>query len=107
MRLFAEANLLIATERIEEGLALTQLAKSDLLEILAEDHWLIAYASSAEGAALAQLGSYPEAESLLLASLKPLEPAPISGVLEQHRIRLAELYEGWGKPVEAQKYRTQ
>jgi hypothetical protein len=66
----------------------------------------VAYASSAEGAALAKLGSYPEAESLLLSSLEPLEMAPIAGALEQHRIRLAELYSDWGKPGMADQYRA-
>jgi len=102
----AKANLLISTERYEEALSLAQSAKASLLSTLPEDHWLVAYAASAEGAALAELGSYPEAESLLLASLEPLKLAPIPGAVEQNRIRLAELYAGWGKPGEAARIRA-
>ena len=101
----AKANLLIAMEQYEEALTLAQLARSSLLKTLPEDHWLVAYASSAEGATLAHMGSYPEAESLLLSSIEPLELAPIPGVVKQHRIRLANLYAGWGKPGEAARYR--
>ncbi len=102
----AKANLLITTDRNREALALAQLAKTNLLDILPEDHWMVAYASSAEGAALARQGSYPEAESLLLASVEPLELAPIPGAVEQHRIRLVELYDAWGKPERAAEHRA-
>jgi hypothetical protein len=101
----AKANLLIATGRYEDALELAKLAKTSLLEALPEEHWLVAYASSAEGGALTRLGSYPEAEQLLLSSLKALEPAPITGVVEQHRARLVELYVKWDRNNEAEKYR--
>jgi len=101
----AKANLLIAIEQYAEALTLAQLARLDLLRTLPEDHWLVAYASSAQGAALAHLASYPEAESLLLSGIEPLELAPIPGVVSLHRIRLANLYAGWGKPGEAARYR--
>ncbi|MDX1405843.1 MAG: toll/interleukin-1 receptor domain-containing protein [Woeseiaceae bacterium] len=101
-----KANLLIATDRHREALALAQQVRSGLLQGFAEDHWLVAYASSAEGAALVQLGSYTEAEPLLLASMEPLELALIPGAAKQHRLRLADLYAGLGRPGEEAKYRT-
>jgi tetratricopeptide (TPR) repeat protein len=100
----AKANLLIAMDRNSDALELARQARSSLLESLPEDHWLVAYASSAEGAALTQLGSYGEAEPLLLSSLEPLDLAPIPGVVQKHRIRLANLYTGWGKPGEAERF---
>jgi len=99
-----KANFLIATDRDSDALVLAQQARSSLLKSLPEDHWLVAYASSAAGAALSNLGSYSEAETLLLSSLEALEPAPIPGAVKQHRERLADLYSGWGKPREASTY---
>ncbi len=101
-----KANLLIVTDRQREAQALAQQVRSSLLKTLPEDHWLVAFASSAQGAALAKSGSYMEAEPLLLASLGPLELAPIPGAARQHRLRLADLYAGWGNPGEAAKYRV-
>lgn len=100
----AKANLLIATGRVEDALALARRAKIIALDNVPEDHWLVAYASSAEGAALVELESYEEAESFLVAGLEPLQQAPIPGVVERHHIRLVKLYEAWGKPTEAEKY---
>ena len=101
-----KANLLLATGRADEALALSRLARRNLLESLPEDNWMVAYASSAEGAALAEQRSYQEAEELLLSSLEPLELAPIPGVVEQHRSRLATLYTSWNKPETAAQFRT-
>jgi tetratricopeptide (TPR) repeat protein len=100
----AMADLFVATDRFKEALELTRIAKASMLESLPEDHWLVAYALSAEGAALAALGAYDEAEPLLLASFGPLEFAPIPGALARHRLRLGDLYIGWGKPGEAAQY---
>ncbi len=100
-----KANLLIAIDRQREALALAEQARSSLLQVFPEDHWLVAFASSAQGAALANLGSYAEAESLLLSSLEPLELALVPLAYKHHRIRLASLYAGWGNPGEAAKYR--
>lgn len=101
-----KANLLLATERFDEALSLAQMARRNLLEALPEDSWMVAYASSAEGAALSRLGSFPEAEQLLLSSLENIELVPIPGAAEQHKIRLANLYTGWGNPDEAARYQT-
>jgi tetratricopeptide (TPR) repeat protein len=100
----AMADLFVTTDRFNEALELTRIAKASMLESLPEDHWLVAYALSAEGAALAALGAYDEAEPLLLASFGPLEFAPIPGALARHRLRLGDLYIDWGKPGEAAQY---
>ncbi len=71
--------------------------------------WLIPAAKSSLGGCLVALGCYDEAEALLLESLpilqSRLEPPP---VWERECLTyLVELYEGWGKPEEAKKYRVQ
>ena len=58
-----------------------------------------------QGAALTELGKFEDAETLLLSSIEPLEQAPIPGISDQNRERLAALYGAWKKPEEAQKYR--
>jgi tetratricopeptide (TPR) repeat protein len=104
--LIAKANLLLASGRVDEALQLAQQAQSSLLENLPEDHWSVAYAGSAVGAALVEQEQYERAESILLSSVEPLKLAPISGAKEKHRIRLAALYDGWGKPEEAAKFKA-
>ena len=56
-----------------------------------------------EGAALASLGRYEEAEILLLQSDAILSNAPMPGVAELSRQRLASLYEAWGKNEKAKQ----
>jgi serine/threonine protein kinase len=73
------------------------------------DAWRITAAKSSLGGCLVALGRYEEAEALLLESLPILqsrsEPPPI---WEQDCLRYCvALYEGWGKPEEAKKYRVQ
>jgi hypothetical protein len=60
-----------------------------------------------EGAALARLGRYAEAEPLLVGSQQGLAKAPIPNLAALGRQRLIELYERWGKLAEAQKLRGQ
>ena len=50
------------------------------------------------------LRQYAEAEKLLLGSLKGLDGAPIPGLADKGRQRLAVLYTSWGKPELAEKY---
>jgi hypothetical protein len=57
-----------------------------------------------EGAALAGLGQYDEAEGLLLPSDEILANAPMPGVSEQSKQRLVTLYTAWGKEDEALRY---
>jgi tetratricopeptide (TPR) repeat protein len=100
----AKANLLLATERHAEAFELASRARSSLLDVLPADHWLVAYASSAVGAALTETSSFAEAESMLLPGLEVLKQAPIAGAVEQHQARLASLYVKWGRPEEAEMY---
>ncbi|MHC4990509.1 MAG: tetratricopeptide repeat protein [Planctomycetota bacterium] len=84
----------------------------DALEILQRslgpDHWRVARIRSDHGACLTELGRYREAEEMLLAGLSSLQ----QGLGEEHDYtrraggRLVALYEAWGKPVEADKYRV-
>ncbi len=103
--LTAKANLLLATERFSEARDVAKQARGILAENLPEDHWRIAAAATVEGAALTRLGAYAEAESLLLGSIEPLSQAPIPGIAEQNRQRLADMYTAWNRPTEALKYR--
>jgi exopolyphosphatase/pppGpp-phosphohydrolase len=102
--LVVKANLMLAQERFGDALALADEARDTLLMSLSNDHWSVAAAESAAGAALAGLGSYADAESLLLRSLEPLEQAPIPGMVEKNKERLANLYTAWGKPGKARQY---
>jgi tetratricopeptide (TPR) repeat protein len=99
-----EANLMLAQERFGDALALAGSARDTLLMSLPNDHWSVAAAQSAAGAALAGLGSYADAEPLLLRSLEPLGQAPIPGMVEKNKGRLANLYTAWGKPEKARQY---
>jgi hypothetical protein len=63
-------------------------------------------AQNAEGAALAGLGDYQNAESLLLSSLPRLGGSPLPGLEKTGRERLARLYTAWGKPDKASQYQA-
>jgi hypothetical protein len=70
-----------------------------------KDSWPFAFAMNTHGAALLKLGDFADAEPLLLESRGPLGGAPIPGLADKGRARLADLYTAWGKPGEAYKYR--
>ncbi len=103
--LTVKANLMLATERYEEARAVAVEAQRILKLSLPDDSWQVAAARSTEGAALARLGDFAGAESLLLASLPGLENSPIPGLPEVGRQRLRELYLAWGRPAQAARYR--
>ena len=77
----------------------------------APDTWQRFEAQSALGASLSGQRRYEEAEPLLLAGYqgmlqrKSTIPAEDQSALDQGRTRLAELYEDWGKPDQAAKWR--
>jgi tetratricopeptide (TPR) repeat protein len=103
--LAVQANLLVAQRKFREG----QEVAAQALGILAPptlppDHWLIAMATNVQGAALAGLGRYAEAEKLLLSSLPNLSGSPISDLPQRGRARLADLYTAWGRPEDAARY---
>jgi tetratricopeptide (TPR) repeat protein len=103
--LTVKANLMLATQRYEEARAAAAEAQRVLRLSLPDDSWQVAAARSTEGAALARLGDFAAAESLLLASLPGLENSPIPGLPEVGRQRLRELYLAWGRPAQAARYR--
>ena len=100
------AALLVDTERYEEALSLASDARALCLKALAPDHWRTATAASTEGAALAGLQRYDEAEKLLLESFSVLRSD--SGALRFYTSNasrwLAKLYQSLGRPAEAAKY---
>jgi hypothetical protein len=64
------------------------------------------------GRALAEQGKFAEAETLLLAGCKGLRNAGKLPVWSAYRLRetlgwLTQLYEDWGKPTEAAKWRSE
>jgi tetratricopeptide (TPR) repeat protein len=104
--LTVKANLLLALRRYDEARQVAAQARRILEASLPADHWQVAMAVNAEGAALAGLGEYKNAESLLLASLPKLVGSPLPGIEKTGRARLASLYTRWGKPDKAGEYRA-
>jgi hypothetical protein len=104
--LTVKANLLLARRRFADARQIAAHARSILEANLPKDHWQVAMAMNAEGAALAELGEYENAESLLLSSLPKLQGSPLPGLEKTGRARLAALYTMWGKPDKAGKYRA-
>jgi tetratricopeptide (TPR) repeat protein len=102
--LTVKANLMLAMRRYDDALQLSREAERILLLSLPRDSWQVAAAMNTEGAALAQLARYADAERLLLDSQGSLAQAPIPGLADKGRRRLAELYAAWGRPDEARKY---
>ena len=100
------ANCLVDTGRFEEGRELATRARVILADVLPADHWRTAVAMSAEGAALAGLKQYAQAETLLIDSYSVLRksdsalPAFVMGAAR----RLASLYVDWNKPDRAATY---
>jgi tetratricopeptide (TPR) repeat protein len=101
----ALAHLYLATGRIEKARTLSHDAGEMITSTLSADHWRVAWAASVEGASLAHLGEYEEAEQMLLTSHARLEQEPGSGsrkvYIEITAGFLADLYRGWGKASQA------
>jgi tetratricopeptide (TPR) repeat protein len=90
----AQGRLLEAESLQREALSLTTLHHP-------ADHWTVALAQADLGAALAAQQRYAEAESLLAPAY------PLLGPFDQPRAAatLVALYEAWGKPALAGRYR--
>jgi serine/threonine-protein kinase len=71
------------------------------------DHWRIANAQAAMGRCLARQHKYADAESNLLASYATLERQRGATSADARRVRgwLAALYQDWGRPEAAARYR--
>jgi tetratricopeptide (TPR) repeat protein len=100
------AYLLIETGRYEDALDYSREAQAIFANSLPEGDWRISFARSAEGSVLAAIGDYEGAEPLLLASLPGLEQAPIPGLADKGRRRLADLYLALGQPDKAVGYQA-
>ena len=77
-------------------------------DVLPEGHWLIFNTHSVLGGALTGRGKFDEAEPLLLdgyAGMKDHADAPADRK-RQARKRIVALYESWGKPAQAAKWRA-
>jgi serine/threonine-protein kinase len=77
-------------------------------QVLPEGHWQVAEAQSLLGACLTARQEYEDAEEHLLHSVDVLRAS--RGPADEHTRtairRLGELYEAWGRPQEAAKYRA-
>ncbi|HEX6737603.1 MAG TPA: serine/threonine-protein kinase, partial [Vicinamibacteria bacterium] len=79
---------------------LAQLRKSH-----AEGNWEIGRAKSELGGCLAARGAYAEAEPLLLEGYKAVSDRP-DRWNKAARERLVKLYEGWGRPADAERWKA-
>jgi tetratricopeptide (TPR) repeat protein len=105
--LTVKAMLMLAQRRYDDARDLAREAEAVLRDAsVPDDQWQVAAARSVEGAALAKLGQYAEAEKLLLASRAPLAQAPIADLESKTRRRLEDLYVAWGKPEKAEELRA-
>ncbi len=99
--------LLYKMERYEEAEAQLRDAVTRLERAVEPEHWLLGVNRSNHGAALTRLGRYEEAEAELrvahsvLAAALGTEHTRTVGAVE----RLVELYDSWGRPAEAARYR--
>jgi tetratricopeptide (TPR) repeat protein len=100
------ADLLIETKRFEEARSMAAEAKTIFANALGPNHWRTAAAASAEGAALAGLERYEEAEALLSQSFAMLrnDPGALPIYVRNATRWMAALYTGLGNPNEAAKY---
>jgi tetratricopeptide (TPR) repeat protein len=102
--LVVRANLYLARREYKAAVQDAEEAERILLPAVGAAHWQMAMAQNVHGAALAGQRQFPEAERLLLASLKDLSGAPIPGLVEKGRQRLAALYTSWGKTPQAEQF---
>jgi tetratricopeptide (TPR) repeat protein len=100
------AMLQVARHRYDEALRLAREASRIFALSLPPAHWRVAVAHSAEGAALAGLSRFSEAQKLLIDSYAQLNRD--KGVLPTYPRRtrryLESLYSQWGRPEEARRY---
>ena len=97
------ASCLVAQDRFDEAFELAGNAREMFAAALPDGHWRTAVAASAEGAALAGLRRYAEAEPLLIDSYTMLksDATAIPAFVDEAGERLVSLYELWGKPEKA------
>ncbi len=100
------AILQVATRKYRDAIASASTAVKIYTAAFSASHWKTAVAESAEGAALAGLGRYAEAEKLLTHSYdilsKDIGALPSYRSLARHY--LEQLYQQWGRPGDAHRY---
>ncbi|HEY3241803.1 MAG TPA: serine/threonine-protein kinase, partial [Phycisphaerae bacterium] len=76
-------------------------------QVLSPEHWLTAYAENMLGGALTALGHYEEAEPLLLHSYPRIRDTlgRNDDRTFRARRRIVDMYEAWGRPADASRYR--
>ena len=101
--------ILVAKEETKEAAALLRECLAIRRHALSPDHWLVAETESLLGDCLARQGLYAEAEPLLLESLAAIAASGPSQPLRtvQALERIVDLYDRWGKPAEAQRWRQE
>ena len=97
------ASLLIETGRYEEALEAGHGRKGHPAQGVDPGHWRTASATATEGAALAGLRQFDEAEKLLLASYKVLheDRGAMKFYVTSSSRWLAKLYQAMGQPEKA------
>jgi serine/threonine-protein kinase len=117
-RLFGEAHpeiagsltnvaiLQVATEKYVDALLSARVAKEMYTSALSASNWKTAVAQSVNGAALAGVHMYPEAEKELLQAYALLnqDAAALPDYRTLARHYLEDLYRKWGKPQDASRY---
>ena len=103
------ADVLNALGRYAESETLARESIATGTRVLGENHWRVAEARSLLGAALCGLDRYAESEQLLLESYAALDESLPARLRERRLVpaaqRLVTLYEAWGEPEKAQRWR--
>ena len=99
---------LLHTGQFTAARAAANAAYASLTRAFGADHWRAAWASALEGAALAALGRYPQAEPLLVAAYGVLRrnPRMNASQLGSTLQFLVQLYVDWRRPEEVARYRA-
>jgi hypothetical protein len=98
--------LLVADGQFDQALEPLREAQSILAAGLPSGHWRSAVAAAVEGAALAGLHEYTEAEPLLRGAFGVLErdPGALLVYVRATQRYLFDLYSAWGRPQDAAAY---
>jgi tetratricopeptide (TPR) repeat protein len=107
--LVSVAILQVATGKYVDALLSARTAKEMFTSALSASNWKTAIAQSVNGAALAGVRMYPEAEKELLQAYTLLnqDAAALPTYRALARRYLAELYRQWGRPAEGARYAAQ
>jgi len=104
--LLSVAILQVATAKYMDALLSARSAKEMFTSALSASNWKTAIAQSVNGAALAGVHMYPEAEKELLSAYTLLnqDGAALPTYRMLARRYLADLYRAWGRPTDAARY---